>query len=105
MGQTHIQAGKECGFNLVGVCDIREETLKQIRSTFSLKEEYTFTKYQDLLKNNNFDLAIVATTATSHYEIVMALNKTKVKYIFCEKPLVTNLKKAYKMVSDCKSRS
>ena len=103
MGQTHIRAGLECEFNLVGVCDIREESLKEIQSTFSLKKDLTFTRYSDLLKKNNFDLAIVATTAPSHFEIVMALNKTNVKYIFCEKPLVTNLKKANQMILDCKS--
>ena len=105
MGQTHIRAGQECGFNLVGVCDIREEALEEIQSTFSLKRDSAFVRYQDLLEKNNFDLAIVATTAPSHFEIVMALNKTKVRYVLCEKPIVTNLKKAYQMVLDCKKNN
>jgi predicted dehydrogenase len=102
MGQTHIQAGKECGFNLVGVCDIRGETLRELQDKFSLIEDEIFTNYEYLLKKNNFDLAIIATTAPSHYEIVMALTKTNTKYILCEKPLTTNLKKANSMVSECK---
>ena len=55
MGQTHMRAGKECGFNLVGVCDIREEALKEIQDTFCVEKNITFTKYNDLIKKNNFD--------------------------------------------------
>ena len=100
MGQTHIRAGQECGFNLVGVCDIREETLKEVQDKFSLAQDETFTNYKSLLEKNNFDLAIVATTAPSHYEIVIALTKTDTKYILCEKPLATNLEKARQIVSE-----
>ena len=102
MGKTHIRAGLECGLNLVGVCDVREEALKEIQNTFFLEKDSTFTKYTDLLEKNNFDLAIVATTAPSHFEIVMALSKTRTRYILCEKPLATSLGKALQMVSACK---
>jgi predicted dehydrogenase len=102
MGQTHIRAGLECGFNLVGICDVREETLRDVKVTFGIEENATYTRYDDLLAKNNYDLAIIATTAPSHFEIVMALNKSNVKYILCEKPLTTNLKKAKQMVLECK---
>ncbi len=101
MGQTHIQAGKECGFNLVGVCDIREEALKDIQDTFCIEKNITFTKYNDLFEKNNFDLAIVATTAPSHHEIVMALTKTNAKYILCEKPLSNSFSAAIEMIDNC----
>ena len=53
-----------------------------------------------MLDKDNFDLAIVATTAPSHHEIVMALNKTKAKFLLCEKPISNSIAAAKEMISE-----
>ncbi len=102
MGNTHIQAGIECGFNLVGIADSRASVLNETRENYNLKLNEVATNYEDILSRDNFDLAIVATTAPSHHQIVLALTKSRVKYILCEKPISNSLSSAKEMVEACR---
>lgn len=105
MGRIHIDAGQRCGFNLVGVSDLRAEALQDIQEKYGLSPSRAFLNNLDLLNQVDFDLAIVATTAPSHFKIVKALSTTKVKFILCEKPISNSIRHAQDMIELCREKN
>lgn len=102
MGQVHIQAGIQEGLHLVGVWDQNEDVMREVSSTHNLQFDFsTFVTLESMVSKTNPDLIIVATTATSHCEIVLSVAGLGPKYILCEKPIATSISEAEKMIEAC----
>lgn len=92
MGQRHIQAVKELGYELVAVSDIKEVP----------SEAKFYSDPHKMLREEKYDLAIIATTATSHHEYTLAASNNGAKYILCEKPMANSIAQCEEMIAVCK---
>lgn len=77
--------------SLVAVSDLYEPSLKKLVEQYPAVIAYT--DYNELLKNENIDAVIIATSTATHAEVLKAAIEAN-KKIFCEKPLATNLEDA-----------
>ena len=87
---------------LKAVCDVNADTLSR------LKKEYPDVKVtphiDDLFAMNNFDAAVVATQADTHYELAKRLLEAD-KHVFVEKPMTLNLGHGEELVELSKRRN
>ncbi|MDO6355390.1 Gfo/Idh/MocA family oxidoreductase [Caloramator sp. CAR-1] len=99
MGKLHLknllylQQNKKCVISCV--CDIKKELVDEIYNLYGIKGFYNV---EDMIEKGNFDIAIIATTSTSHFEIAKLLIEDK-KHILIEKPVVLNAKNAVELNS------
>ncbi len=77
--------------DVVMCCDRDQERLENITKRFP--EIKTTTKYTDILENGNIDAVIIATPASTHYEIAKACLLTG-KHVLVEKPVTTDVTQA-----------
>lgn len=71
---------------LCAVCDIDGDLLNKICSKYHLNG---YKSVEDLISNEQFDAAIIATTSSSHFEIAGRLVKRRIP-VLIEKPVVLN---------------
>ena len=74
-------------FKIIGLID--KDKKKKLKLNKSLSK-YFFLNIS-YLPEKNIDLAVVASSTHSHYEIVLQLIKRKVPYILVEKPITASL--------------
>jgi predicted dehydrogenase len=92
MGQRFLEICKNNHVTVVGVFDIDASSLTAAASNLRLNNKIVFTDAQKMCDEADADIAIIATTAPSHFALAsMAIGKG-IKYILCEKPVVTNLR-------------
>lgn len=86
---------------IVALCDILEEAIKQTIEKHKFENVKTFTDYRELLKLDEIDVILVCTPNSSHCEItVAALNSGK--HVMCEKPMALNYAEACQMIEASK---
>lgn len=97
MGKLHLknllylQQNKKCIISCV--CDIKKELTDEIKSSYDIEGFYTV---EDMIEANKFDVAIIATTSTSHFKVAKLLIENK-KHILIEKPIVLSIDDAIKL--------
>ncbi len=101
MGNRHIQAVKELGMSLAGICDLSNEALQQVSDTQMIEKDLIFTDYTAMLKLTHPDGLIIATTAPSHCELVCQAAESGVQFILCEKPMAPSLVECDRMLDAC----
>lgn len=99
MGERHIRALES--WSLVGVCDGSVDALLRMQNNFDIDEKMLFKNYQEMIHQTTPDCVIVATTATSHCELVCHAAERGVRYILCEKPMATSIQDCLKMIEVC----
>ena len=102
MGRRHIQVVKKLCFELVGVFDSSEESLRLAQQEGSLNSDQLYTNLDSLYNSTCPECVIVSTTADSHCELVCMAAQRGVKYIFVEKPLAVSLYECEMMIGICK---
>jgi predicted dehydrogenase len=103
MGQTHIKALQNLEHDLVGIFDINPDAISQISQQYN-PDVYRATSVDDLLENTQAEIAIIATTAPSHFEIVMKVLISGIKFVICEKPFACSISEAEAMLIEARSR-
>jgi len=84
-GQNYVRVFSELAAPVVAVCDQEEERLRMIRRRYPGVR--TFLDLRELLEEETVDAVVVATPASTHYELSkMALLAGK--HVLVEKPLV-----------------
>jgi len=94
MFKTHMRGmvTVDCA-KLIAVCDICEDVASEAAANFGLDTYYT--NHNEMLKNEDIDVVIVATSDQTHREITVdCLNAGK--HVLCEKPMALTL-------DDCKA--
>ncbi len=100
MGRRHVAAlQRVAGVELEGVCDTREEALAWGGVPASTAR---FTSAAALLAALHPELVVVATTAPSHRELVLAAAQGGARAVLCEKPMATSLAAARAMMAVCR---
>ena len=94
MGKTHLAAANNLGLEVFAVCDPRtnKEELSEFGNDINL-----FKNIDELLQSDVPDIGIIASTANSHAEIAFKMIGKGVKFILCEKPLVTKMADNFKL--------
>ena len=77
---------------LVAVCDLFESQMTEFIAAHP--EVKLYTDHKKMFAENQIDIAIVCTQDPYHKEPILSAIESGVKYIICEKPLVTNMKDA-----------
>ena len=97
MGKIHLEIYQSLDvISEIIVSDVNPETLNLIK-----KENPGIKTYSNpiqLFDQESLDILSVVTTSPQHAEIVFKAAEKRVKRIFCEKPIATNLADAQKMI-------
>ncbi|MFH1783893.1 MAG: Gfo/Idh/MocA family oxidoreductase [bacterium] len=80
---------------LVGLCDIKEDLVKDIASQIGVKKVYT--DYRKLLENDEIEAVSICTPNYLHAEMTIAAANAG-KHVLVEKPMATSLDEARAMV-------
>ena len=105
MGTGHAHhLGALPEYQLVAACDINPEATAPLAAAFGgLK---TFTSYDQMLREAEPEVVVVATNNVLHHPMVMAAANTPgVRGIYCEKPITTSYGLAREMVTTCQAKS
>ena len=103
MGRTHIQAVRDLGLELAGVCDHSTEALAFAGEELDIPKDRCFTDAAQLLERTHPECVVVATTAPSHSQYTRLAAEAGARYILCEKPIAVSLAQADAMIEMCKS--
>ncbi|PKL83442.1 MAG: gfo/Idh/MocA family oxidoreductase [Ignavibacteriae bacterium HGW-Ignavibacteriae-3] len=76
---------------ITAVADINKNRLKTVGEKFSVRNQYT--DYLQMLSEQEFDAAVIATPTNTHSEIAIECLKSK-RHILIEKPIARNLEEA-----------
>lgn len=84
---------------IVAAADINKERLRAFSKRWGVKSIYK--DYNEMLGNEDLDIVSVTANTAMHCEITIEAAKSRVKAIFCEKPIATCLEEADEMVKIC----
>lgn len=104
MGRHHAEAlTKLKEFNLVALCDLKEETARSLSDSLGVVEVYT--DYAKMLQDIQPDVVVIATPNNLHAPMTLQALNYNVKGIYCEKPMAVSLKEARSMQESCKKKN
>jgi len=102
MGRRHIQVVNQLGFNLVGVFDVSQASLKLAQDEFTLSDHLLFNDLDKLYFEAKPEMLIIATTADFHCALTCMAAEKGAKYILVEKPRAVPLEECDGMIATCK---
>ena len=95
---NHIQAAINNNLEIVALCDILEEKIKEKKEMFPLvKDVKEYTNYIEMLETENPTLVAIATESGEHAKIAIECIKRGVNVII-EKPIALSLKDAQTII-------
>jgi predicted dehydrogenase len=102
MGMSHLRAARNLGLELVGLCDLRPESLEKAAAEAGVGPSACFSSPEALFSaHQGVDLVLIATTADSHCTLVELAAASRAKAILCEKPLATSVADCAAMIAAC----
>ena len=94
-GPNYIRTFNEIpNCNVFWCCDIDTKKLENIKQKFP--EIDVSTRYDDILEDKRVDAVVIATPASTHYEITKACLLAG-KHVLVEKPMTTNIEQAQRL--------
>lgn len=101
MGVRHLQAVKNLGMDVCGVTDTAQQALDAAQNQHGIAASACFTDALQMLATVRPQALVIATTAPTHAQYVIAAAESGVRYILCEKPMATSLAEADAMMAAC----
>ncbi len=86
ISKLHISALKDCGQEIVSICDIEESRCDEAIEKYGLTRTTKYISYQEMLKNEQLDCVHICTPHYLHAEMICAALKLGIN-VLCEKPL------------------
>jgi len=97
---NHIQAAINNELNIVGLCDIIPEKIKEKKELLPKVEKVNeYTDFIEMIEKEKPDLVAIATESGKHAEIALECIKRKVNVII-EKPIALSMEDANKIVNE-----
>jgi predicted dehydrogenase len=87
--------------DVIAVSDARIESLHQVLVNYP--QIQVTTKYQELLQNPQIDAIVIATPASTHYDLALAVLQAG-KHVLVSKPLATSSEQAYRLIEEADRR-
>ncbi|GAB4108462.1 MAG: hypothetical protein Kow00105_15610 [Phycisphaeraceae bacterium] len=101
MGKVHSDSlNAQYGCKTVAVCDANPERVKQAKVELG-DHIKTYTRYQDLLKDDKVDLVVIILPHNLHAEVCVAASKAG-KHVVTEKPFSITIAEADAMIAAAK---
>lgn len=95
---NHIAAAKENGLEIVAMCDINIENIKDKMVKFDLPDTIAkYTDYREMIEKEKIDLAAIATESGKHAEIAINCIEAGINLII-EKPIALSLHDADRII-------
>lgn len=95
---NHIAAAKENGLEIVAMCDINIENIKDKTVKFDLPDTIAkYTDYREMIEKEKIDLAAIATESGKHAEIAINCIEAGINIII-EKPIALSLHDADRII-------
>jgi len=101
MGLRHVQVLQDLKLDVAGAFDMQEAARDKARADFKLAGEAMFADARTMFERVRPEVAVIATTAPSHPELVLLAAANGAKYILCEKPMATSLADCDRMIEAC----
>jgi predicted dehydrogenase len=101
MGRRHVQIVRQAGCELVGVCDVQQDSLAQAQIEHALPNELVFNDLDVLYAEARPECLIIATTADSHCSLTCMAAERGIKYVLVEKPMAVSLRDCDRMIETC----
>jgi predicted dehydrogenase len=102
MGMRHLQVTRELKMSVCGVADLAETALDAARSEHGIGSSVCFRDACEMFRTVRPEAVVVATTAPSHAELVLAAVENGARFILCEKPMASSLAEADRMLETCR---
>jgi len=93
--REYIDLAKEEKINGVGICDAREDTLKNFKDNENIIK--TSNNYKEFLKDTAIDGVHICVNNKYHYDVAKEALQNG-KHVLLEKPMTTEAHKAYELV-------
>jgi predicted dehydrogenase len=103
MGLRHLLAVRELGMQAVGVADLAPTAVQAACEAHGIPRASGFTDALQMIDRLRPQALVIATTAPSHAELVLAAAASGVKHILCEKPMACSLAQADAMLEACEA--
>ncbi len=100
ISENHIKAAVNNQLEIVAVCDVIKEHMKQLLSKHGLNQDYKIKRYTDyhkLLEENEIDLVSIATESGLHGEIALDCIRHG-SHVIIEKPMAMSLEEADRII-------
>lgn len=98
---NHLHGWQDAkGARIVAICDQSAERLQLVGDQFGISKRYTNAR--EMLETEKPDFVDIATTVSSHLELVLVAAELGIPAI-CQKPFAKNLSDAKAMVQACES--
>lgn len=102
---SHAGAYSTIGeIKLVAACDLDAGRLQKCGQKWAIPSLYQDYKKMLMLMGEKLDILSICTPNSTHLDIVKEAIKTKIKVIFCEKPIADSLENADEMIRLCKEK-
>ena len=102
MGRRHIQVVRQLGFDLIGVFDVSQTSLKLAQDEYVLPDHLLFSDLSKLYSEAKPECLIISTTADSHCALTCMAAELGAKYVLVEKPMAVSLEECDLMIETCK---
>lgn len=105
MGQTHIKAAQKRGHQVIGVTDSNLALAGEVAREFGSEQNISvINNLKQYISSERPDLVVVASTAPSHFNLVMDSLDSGAPAILCEKPIACSIAEAQEMDEFAASR-
>jgi predicted dehydrogenase len=102
MGRRHMEVVRRLGWDLAGVFDVSQDSLKLAQDEHGLANHQLFSTLDKLYAEIRPESVIIATTADSHCALTCMAAERGAKYILVEKPMAVSLEECDHMIETCK---
>ena len=96
MGERYISVAKKLKLNIKGIYDKNIKKGLSVAKKYNLNKKILFSDINEILKKKP-DIAIIASTADSHLDLIRICSKQNIKKIMVEKPLTISLSNCKKI--------
>lgn len=103
MGMRHASVLKDAGLPLVAISDTNSDARDKAGQELGVAEANRYAAAVELLEKERPELVVIATTAPSHHDLVIAAVANGARKILCEKPMATSLAECESMLAACKA--
>lgn len=100
---NHIEAAKKCNLEIVAICDIKAEKMRDIVIRFGLESVREYTDYRELLMIEQPELVAIATESGKHAFIALDCIEAGCNVII-EKPIALSIEDADKIIYSAKEK-